>query len=74
MMDKLLGRKTRFNWGKNSKREIRYIEKKQTQLDIFEELEDEKEDARQAKLEQDYQEYLENHWLNQLITSRRAAR
>lgn len=74
MNDKLLGRKTRYNWGRNSRREIRFIEKRQTKLDIFEELEDEKEDAIRAKQEQEYKEYLENHWVNQLIASRRAAR
>ena len=65
--DKLLGRKSNWNWGRNSRREIRYLEKRETEADVFDELSQAKEDKEQEEANQKYKEYLENHWANNLI-------
>lgn len=64
MKDALLGRKTRWNWGKNSKRELRYIEKQQFQKEVFEELAQDEDDRIQEIKNREYKEYLRNHWIN----------
>jgi hypothetical protein len=64
LKDTLLGRKTRWNWGRNSKREIRFLEKRQIELDIFNEIEDEKEDKIREEENRKYQDYLRNYYLN----------
>lgn len=66
--DKLLGRKSNWNWGRNSRREIRYLEKRETEADIFDELSQEKEDQEREEANRKYEEYLNNHWANNLKT------
>lgn len=68
--DKLLGRKSNWNWGRNSRREIRYIEKRETEADIFDEISQEKEDQEREEANKKYKEYLENHWVNRLIATK----
>lgn len=70
VQDKLLGRKSNWNWGKNSKREIRFIEKRRLNLEVFEELSQDKEDEIAEEENRRYKEYLANHWVNQLISKR----
>lgn len=67
VQDKLLGRKSNWNWGKNSKREIKFIEKRELIAEIDEEL---AQEAEEKSLEEEriaYEKYLANHWVNQLI-------
>lgn len=68
MRDKLLGRKSNWNWGKNSRREIRFLEKRETEADIFDELSQEKEDQEREEASRKYEEYLNNYWANNLTT------
>jgi len=58
MFDKLLGRKTRWNWGKNSKNELRLIEKREFIRDTFEELAQDKDEQLAEEREKEYKEYL----------------
>lgn len=74
MLDKLLGRKSRYNWGKNSKNELRQIEKRLFEEETFEELAQDEDDRIAEEENKAYQEYLKNHWVNKLITSRGAVR
>lgn len=66
-MDKLLGRKARFNWGKNSKREWRLIEKIQFKSETYEELAQDKDQLQYDIADAEYQEKLSNHWVWELI-------
>ena len=68
--DKLLGRKSNWNWGRNSRREIRFLEKRETEADIFDELSQEKEEKEREEANQRYREYLDNHWASRLIQSK----
>lgn len=68
--DKLLGRKSNWNWGRNSRREIRYLEKREIEADIFDELSQEKEDQEREEANRKYKEYLENYWIAKLIKSK----
>ena len=70
MQDKLLGRKSNWNWGKNSKKELKFIEKQQLIAEFNEELSQEAEEKIAEEKEREYEEYLENHWVNQLISKR----
>lgn len=70
MQDKLLGRKSNWNWGKNSKKEIRRFEKRQMFLEILEELFQAREDKIAEEEYKRYEEYIANHWINQLISKR----
>lgn len=74
MLEKLLGRKSRYNWGKNSKNELRQIEKRRFQKETFEELAQDEEDRIAEEESEAYEEYIRNHWINKLITSRGAVR
>lgn len=66
MFDKLLGRKSRWNWGKNSKNELRLIEKRQFVRDTFEELAQDKDEELADEQDRKYQEWLSNYWVNNL--------
>lgn len=70
MQDKLLGRKSNWNWGKNSKKELKFIEKRELLAEIDEELAQEADEKTAEEERQAYKEYLENHWINQLISKR----
>ena len=70
MQDKLLGRKSNWNWGKNSKRELKFIEKRDLIAEIDEELAQEAEEKTSEEERAAYEEYLANHWVNQLISKR----
>lgn len=70
MQDKLLGRKSNWNWGKNSKRELKFIEKREFISEIQEELAQAAEEKIAEEQEREYEEYLANHWVNQLISQR----
>lgn len=70
MQDKLLGRKSNWNWGKNSKKELKLIEKRKLMLEVQEELAQEAEEKIAEEEERKYEEYLANHWVNQLISKR----
>jgi len=67
MFDKLLGRKTRWNWGKNSKNELRLIEKRQFIRDTFEELAQDKDEQLADEQDRIYQEWLSNHWAFKML-------
>jgi hypothetical protein len=70
VQDKLLGRKSNWNWGRNSRREIRFIEKRNLIAEIHEELAQDEDEKIAEEEEKAYQEYLANHWINQLISKR----
>jgi len=70
VQDKLLGRKSNWNWGKNSKRELKFIEKREFISEIQEELAQAAEEKIAEEQEREYEEYLANHWVNQLISQR----
>lgn len=70
VQDKLLGRKSNWNWGKNSKKELRFIEKRKLVAEIDEELAQEADEKTAEEERQAYEEYLANHWINQLISKR----
>ncbi len=70
VQDKLLGRKSNWNWGRNSKRELRFIEKRELIEEIHEELAQDADEKRYEEERKAYEEYLENHWVNQLISKR----
>lgn len=70
VQDKLLGRKSNWNWGKNSKRELKFIEKRELMAEIDEELAQEAEEKSSEEERITYEKYLENHWVNQLISQR----
>jgi hypothetical protein len=64
MFDKLLGRKSRWNWGKNSKNELRLIEKRQFVRDTFEELAQDKDEELAEEQEEEYKQWLAKYWVN----------
>ena len=66
----MLGRKSNWNWGKNSKRELKFIEKREFISEIQEELAQAAEEKIAEEQEREYEEYLANHWVNQLISQR----
>lgn len=66
-MDKFLGRKARFNWGKNSKREWRLIEKIQFKSETYEELAQDKDQLENDIADAEYQSWLDNYWAWKLI-------
>lgn len=70
VQDKLLGRKSNWNWGRNSKKEIRFIEKRQINLEILEEVYQDEEEKAIEEENRIHEEKIANHWVNQLILKR----
>lgn len=66
MKETLLGRKTRWNWGKNSKKELRGIEKLHFKKEVLEELAQDEDDRLKEIEDQRYEEWLADHWTNKL--------
>lgn len=66
MKDRLLGRKANWHWGRNSKKELRGIERLFFKREVHEELAQDEDDRIQEIKNKEYEEYLANHWVNRL--------